>query len=988
MAIGLGDTTRHLVQIGWDSSEVSRGSKDMTRDLTTAEKQATGSLDRTGDAADRTGGKFRKGLALGAKAGAVALAGMVPIAAKAVSNASDLNESMSKTENTFGKAAKTIPGFNGSVARSLGMSRAAALDNAAAIGSMLIPMGKSKGEAAKMSAQVLKLATDMGSFHNQDPTEMLERIQAGLSGEMEPLKRYGIILSEARVQQEALRLGLAKRVVDQDAVKTSTMKLSLAEDKYTAAVREHGKGSDEERRAAIALATAKKGLQKAREGSAAKLSEEAKVEARMSLLMRDSATAQGDFERTSKGLANQQRILKAQIEDFAAALGMKLLPAVAGTASALTSLMAFLGRHKGTVQVVIGVVASLAAGLVVLGTAVKLAAGYQAVLNAVMLANPIVLVVAAIAALSVGLVLAYKNSEKFREIVTGALDGVVVAGKAVAGFFTDTIPGAFDSAKKWVAEYWPEIATLVSGPFAPLVILATDAFGIRSAFQDAFSATLRWVKGKASEIVGLGKDISGAFVQGVKAVAWDWPKLIKERVVDAITEKLGEVLGKGKDISNKVLSGIHAIEWKIGALVKDRIIQPLIDKMEAILGKGKEVSENLARGIRQGATDAWDLVKSKFASLLNSIITVINRVPFVDIAPIKLAEGTIARRPTFALIGEDGPEAVIPLSRKHRRRGEHLMGLAQGMMGVQGEGPGPLAQGEAKQMARLLGVRMLGIGGIFGAAGNYAKDRAAALAGAARDGAMAPVNFARNQLGNLVGQIPTPSIGQPVLDGALRYVRDAAVAFIKGLEERKDSFSFSYGPARDWSERAMGLRYIWGGGHGGWNWNLPGYDCSGGASHALKKAGGSLSSPGTTFSLFPQTQIGAEGAFKLGFRGMGSQDPRGQHMGWKIGDTWYQFGPRKGGSDSQWTHVGVPRGLPGSLTGTDYVGSDGLRMIHGGEAVLNRQDAAAYRAGKAGTTVTVTVADGMEWLRDFMKVQIDDYAERSRRYGIAAGGVR
>lgn len=1013
--LGGGDRVRQVVEIGWDSSEVSKGVEAMSRDV---EKSQKSMQKRLSD-----GGKtMTKNATLPIIALGTAAAGAFSQVAEGSRNVTvgtgaqgKALEDLQKSYKNVGKTATQDLGQVGSTLAEMNTRTGATKKTLEDLtGTVLNASRMLGGDATENTKQVTRAMGDWG-IKAKDGVAFMDKLFVagqktgiGMGQLSDQLVKYGAPLRQmgfgldtatallgkfekegvnAELVMGSLRIALGKMA--KEGVKDPEKALAL----ITKRIKEAGSAGEANK---IALETF---------GSRAGPDMAAAIrEGRFEVddLTKALKGSGGAIDRTNKETLDATQKMKVAWNNLtiaAAPLGETFANLAATAAGVLGPAVAvvtgaFEDMGKGgqvAVLALVGIVAAVGPVMTItskLITVVKALRTAFLFLNATMMANPALAIVVALAALGAALVLAYKHSEKFREIVDGAFSKVKESGEAVAGFVTETIPAAFDTAKKWVAKYWPEIATLVSGPFAPLVVLATDAFGIRSAFQDAFAATLRWVKGKAGEIADLGRDISGAFVRGVKAVAWDWPKLIKERVVDAITEKLGEVLGKGKDISNRVLSGIHAIEWKIGALVKDRIIQPLIDKMEAILNKGKEVSENLARGIRQGATDAWDLVKGKFASLLNSIITVINRVPFVDIPLIKLAEGTIARRPTFALIGEDGPEAVIPLSRKHRRRGEHLMGLAQGMMGVDGEGPGPLAQGEAKQMARLLGVRMLGIGGIFGAAGNYARDRAEALAGAARDGAMAPVNFARNQLGNLVGQIPTPSIGQPVIDGALRYVRDAAVAFVKGLEERKDSFSFSYGAARDWSERAMGLRYIWGGGHGGWNFNLPGYDCSGGASHALKKAGSSIAAPGTTFSLFPQTQIGADGAFKLGFRGMGSQDPRGQHMGWKIADTWYQFGPRKGGSDSQWTHVGVPRGLPGSLTGTDYVPSDGLRMIHGGEAVLNRQDAAAYRAGKAGTTVTVTVADGMNWLRDFMKVQIDDYAERSRRYGIAAGGVR
>lgn len=224
----------------------------------------------------------------GVVAGAFVLDKVVDVVRDSIGAASDLNETVSKTGQVFRQSTPAMLKWGESSAEALGLSKTAALDGAASIGAMLIPMGTAPKRAAVMSRSMVQLAADMASFNNEDPSEMLDRIRAGLSGESEPLKRFGTVLSETRVQQFAWANGIA----------------------------ETGK----------------------------QLTEQQKITARYGLLLQDTKTQQGDFARTSQGLANQQRILSAEWENAQASLGKALLPAAIAVTHALVDLIPVVVR--------------------------------------------------------------------------------------------------------------------------------------------------------------------------------------------------------------------------------------------------------------------------------------------------------------------------------------------------------------------------------------------------------------------------------------------------------------------------------------------------------------------------------------------------------------------------------------------------------------------------------------------------------------------
>ena len=159
-----------------------------------------------------------------------------------------------------------------------------------------------------MSKSMVQLAGDMASFHDQDPTEMLEKLRSGLSGEAEPLRKFGILISEAAVKQKAYQLGIAK--------------------------------------------------------TGAELTEAQKVQARYALIMEQSSKAQGDFARTSDSVANKQRTLAAETENTAAAFGQSLLPVMQALQTVMGGLIGFLAQNKTAFTALVGAIAAVAAAVV------------------------------------------------------------------------------------------------------------------------------------------------------------------------------------------------------------------------------------------------------------------------------------------------------------------------------------------------------------------------------------------------------------------------------------------------------------------------------------------------------------------------------------------------------------------------------------------------------------------------------------------------
>lgn len=380
-------------------------------------------LDRATSSAERSTSRLGGTLKKVGAAAAVGLAAGLVVGGKALwdagQKAGDLNETISKTNQIFGSAeGRNLEKWAKGAAVSLGQSQQTALDAAATFGVFGKAAGMSGKDLGKFAKQNTELATDMASFHNTSPEEAIEAIGAAFRGEAEPMRKYGVLLDDASMRQQALKMGLVK--------------------------------------------TTKEAL-----------TPQQKVLTAQALIMKQTSDAQGDFGRTSGGLANQQKILKAQFEDLQVTVGNKVTPVMTNLMTwmntdgvphakrfgaglmdagrALGKVARFASEHKTALTALAAAIAAVVVvtqlhtavmaiqaggGMVAMIRSTKIItsltrawAAVQWLLNAALRANPIGIVITILAALAIGLTAAYRKSETFRTIVNGAFRAIAAVGK-------------------------------------------------------------------------------------------------------------------------------------------------------------------------------------------------------------------------------------------------------------------------------------------------------------------------------------------------------------------------------------------------------------------------------------------------------------------------------------------------------------------------------------------------------------------------------
>lgn len=223
--------------------------------------------------ATTTTGKFTSGLkALNVAAVAITFRKIGHFIAQAVTESNKYQEDLNLFTVALGQYAAEAQNYAEKVSDVMGIDPAQWLRNQGVFNTLLTGFGDTAERAQLMSQNLTQLGYDISSFFNISIEDAMQKLQSGISGELEPLRRLGYDLSQARLKQTALNLG----------VKESVANMTQAE----------------------------------------------KAELRYYAIMTQVTTAQGDMARTLEAPANQLRILQAQLTQAARAIGNIFIPAL------------------------------------------------------------------------------------------------------------------------------------------------------------------------------------------------------------------------------------------------------------------------------------------------------------------------------------------------------------------------------------------------------------------------------------------------------------------------------------------------------------------------------------------------------------------------------------------------------------------------------------------------------------------------------------
>ena len=223
----------------------------------------------------------------------------------AIKLASDFEESLNKVSVAFKDSSKDVQAFAKTTLKSFGIAEGTALDMAALFGDMSTSMGLSTSQAAKLSTSMVGLAGDLASFKNMNIEEVTTALNGVFTGETESLKRLGIVMTEVNLKQFAMEQGIKKNL-DQ-------------------------------------------------------MTQSEKVLLRYQYVMKNTANAQGDFERTGGGAANQMRMFNESLKELGVQFGAVILPAVTQIVTKFNSILGYLRDLSPATKTFILTIAGIAA---------------------------------------------------------------------------------------------------------------------------------------------------------------------------------------------------------------------------------------------------------------------------------------------------------------------------------------------------------------------------------------------------------------------------------------------------------------------------------------------------------------------------------------------------------------------------------------------------------------------------------------------------
>lgn len=557
-----------------------------------------------------------------AGAAAIGVAG-----AKAVSAAADLEQSTGAIEAVFKGGADQMKAFADTAASSVGLTKNEYQELGTLLGAQLKNGGTSIDQLAGKTNDLIGVAADLAAQFGGSTSDAVAALSSALKGERDPIERYGVSLKQASIDAKAAELGFQKvgGSFDNEAQQAATLALIMEQtaDAHGAFAREGDTLAHQ-----VQVLKAHFGDFAAKAGTL--------------VLPMVTALASAAIEHLVPALESLSTWAKdvaiPALQDFAARIQATVVPKIKQAAAvfqteirprlqalidwltttvppAVSRVVAFFEKFGPAIAAAASVIGTFVAGFKTFNqikTIIGAAKTAWAALNATMAANPIFLVIAAIAALVAIFVALYQNNETFRAAVDAAWAQIKAAVSVVVEWFqTNVVPALQAAWEKIQAAWdavWPQLQAAWASYGQPIVDLIINVFQGLAANWDTIwqgistvvSGVWQVISSVISTVVGV---ISGIIQVWTSALSGDW-----QGVWDGI-----------KQIVSSVWDGIKGVVNGALNIVKGYITYA----MGVISG----VFSGVWSSISSTVSGAWSGITSAISSGVSSAISTISSLP-------------------------------------------------------------------------------------------------------------------------------------------------------------------------------------------------------------------------------------------------------------------------------------------------------------------------------------------------------------------------
>jgi len=435
-----------------------------------------------------------------------------------------------------------------------------------------------------------------------------------------------------------------------------------------------------------------------------------------------------------------------------------LLPVVEKVVGWLGDLQKWAEENPGKLEIVKAVLIGVAAAVGTLAVAlgihklIDVVKTSFAALNAVLAANPILIVVAVIAGLVAAFIYLWNNCEGFREFWIGLWEAIKTAAKAVADWFVQAwgdvstfFTSLWDGISKWFSDVWEGIKGVVSAVVGAITGFFKDLWdGIVNGYNTVIAPWVEIIRRAAkivydeiiAPIVKFFKDLWETIKNGVSD-AWNAVKNVVKTVSDWVNTNIiapvkNVFTGLWNTLKNGAISAWNGIKSVFGSVVN--FFKDTFTKAWTAVKNVFSVGGKIFDGIKDGIVSAFKTIVNAIIRGINKVVAIpfnaINNVldklrgleilgvsPFAWLGSIsvpqipELATGGVVRRPTAALIGEAGAEAVVPLERNT----EWIKKLARAINAEQASTGNVRSRDSGVfDIARAVGIQTAGINSLAG----------------------------------------------------------------------------------------------------------------------------------------------------------------------------------------------------------------------------------------------------------------------------------